>query len=106
MNVNNKQGDLTMLKLLAKLFGRKSAEQPVPEQAPYKVEAPKAPAEVEVSAAKFEGELKSPTELQVEVLQAQKTEAKKKAPAKKKPAAPKKEGAKKGGRKPKSTTQA
>ena len=89
-----------MLKLLAKLFGRKDAEQPA--EAPYKVEAPKAPAEVEVSAAKFEGELKSPSELQVEILQAKQQEPKKKAPAKKKPAAPKKEGAKKGGRKPKS----
>jgi len=77
-----------------------------PEAAPYKVEAPtastvlKAPAEVEVSAAKFTEELKSPSDLVVESLAPATTapapvaEVKKPAPRKAAPKAPAKPTAK------------
>jgi hypothetical protein len=45
-NVNNKQGDFTMISLLKKLFGSKPAEIAQPEAAPYKVEVQPEPTPV------------------------------------------------------------
>jgi hypothetical protein len=50
-NVNNKQGDFTMISLLKKLFGSKPAEVAQSEAAPYKVETAPAPTPVAEKAA-------------------------------------------------------